>query len=126
MNIPNLGELESAVMEHLWAVGQGDAKSVHRALKPARPISLNTIQSTVERLARKGLLVRHKVSRAYVYVPTLSREDWAARVINEVLGDAPGEAVLAAFVDYAAAIDTDSLDRLEQLVAARKRREAGE
>lgn len=124
MSIPPLGELETAVLDYLWAVKQADAKTVHRALGPARGISLNTIQSTVERLARKGFLVREKVSHAYVYAPALTREAWTAKVINNVLGETTSDGVLAAFVDFAARLDEGSLDRLEQMVAERKRQEA--
>lgn len=124
MTIPNLGELETAVLDYLWRVQQADAKTIHRGLAPARAISLNTIQSTAERLVRKRLLVREKISHAYQYAPALTREEWAAKVINDVLGDATAEGVLAAFVDLAASLDADSLDRLEQMLAERKRQEA--
>jgi predicted transcriptional regulator len=59
-----LGELESAVLERLWSAGPEDVKAVHQAVGARRGITLNTVQSTMERLYRKGLLARDKVSHA--------------------------------------------------------------
>src|SRR5689334_7057641 len=47
---PLLGDLESAVMNHLWAGGDGDAKAVHEKLGKRLGITLNTVQSTLKRL----------------------------------------------------------------------------
>src|SRR6266545_4001116 len=98
--LARLGDLETAVLEHVWAAGPCDVKAVHRTLGSRRGITLNTVQSTMERLFRKGLLVREKVSHAYVYSPRHTRE---------------------AFVDLAARTDEANLDRLERLIAERRK-----
>jgi predicted transcriptional regulator len=123
--LPRLGELETAVLEHVWASGPRDVKAVYRAVGAPRGITLNTVQSAMERLFRKGLLAREKVSHAYVYSPRHSREELGARMVEEVVARLlKGEAVpvLAAFVDLAARTDEANLDRLERLVAERKAR----
>lgn len=71
---PLLGELETAVMAHLWSDGEGCAKAVHVALGKRRGITLNTIQSTLKRLFEKDLLERDKVSHAHVYRARVTRE----------------------------------------------------
>ncbi|WP_041448589.1 BlaI/MecI/CopY family transcriptional regulator [Anaeromyxobacter sp. Fw109-5] len=122
--LPRLGELETAVLEHVWAAGSCDVKAVHRTLGSRRGITLNTVQSTMERLFRKGLLAREKVSHAYVYSPCHSREELGARVVEEVVSRLlQGEAVpvLEAFVDLAERTDAANLDRLERLIADRKK-----
>lgn len=119
----NLGELEMAVLEHLWLKVSGDAKAVHNCIGTPRGISQNTIQSTLERLFRKGLLGREKVSHAYVYSPLVQREELMTQLIDEVvktLSDGKTDYLLSAFVDYAARADESSLDRLEQLIAQRR------
>lgn len=118
-----LGELESSVMEHLWSHGPSDVKAVHRAVGVRRRITLNTVQSTMERLHRKGLLDREKVSHAYVYSARQSREEHGASVVEEVVSRVLGgqtEPMLAAFVDVAARAGKEHLDRLEELVVARR------
>ncbi len=125
--LPRLGELETAVLEHVWAAGPRDVKSVHRALGAPRGITLNTVQSAMERLFRKGLLAREKVSHAYVYSSRQTREEHGARVVEEVVARLlQGESipVLQAFVDVAARSDQANLDRLERLIAERKRKDS--
>ena len=122
---PYLGELEIAVMEHLWSVGAADAKSVHRHLGVARGVTANTIQSTVERLFKKGLLKREKVSHAYVYSPDVTRERLMADMIDNVVSKLSGgstEAMLSSFVDLADRAEEDTLDRLEAMIADRRRK----
>lgn len=119
-----LGDLETAVMEHCWLVGEGDAKSVHRAIGEPRQITLNTIQSTLKRLYAKGLLARHKVSHAHVYVPRMSREAFQRDLLGEIatqLSRGEPADMLAAFVDLADRAGTDALEQLESLVAERLR-----
>ncbi len=119
-----IGVLEKAVLEHLWSVGAAHAKAVHDAIGTRRGITLSTIQSTLERLHDKGLLCRGKVSHAYVYVPKLQREQLMGRIIEDVMtafSDGKSQPMLSAFVDFAARVDEENLDRLERLIAARRR-----
>lgn len=122
-----LGELELAVMEHLWEVGAADVKTVHTALARDSRRSLNTTQSTLERLSRKGILSRRKHSRAFVYEPALSREAFLIRTMSEIaasLGGADSNALMATFVELAGRDDAANLDRLEQLIEQHRRRGA--
>lgn len=120
---PYLGALELAVIEELWSQGSLDAKGVHRCVGVRRGISLNTVQSTLERLFRKGLLRREKVSHSFLYTPALRREELMGRLIAEVaetLSNGHPEPMLAAFVDFAAKVDEENLSRLENLIAERR------
>jgi predicted transcriptional regulator len=119
-----LGDLEGAVMTHLWdGGGAADVKAVYEAIGRARRITLNTVQSTMERLFRKGLLGREKVSHAYVYAPRVSRAEFGARLMHDVAREVFGgtvEPLLAAFVDLTARTGEADLARLERLIAARR------
>jgi predicted transcriptional regulator len=122
-----LGELERAVMEHVWSKGQADVKDVYRAVGARRRITSNTVQSTLERLFRKGLLDRDKVSHAYVYRAALTREAYGATLVSSVVDDVLGhdrEAMLSAFVDVTARTGEDALARLEKLIAERRKAES--
>lgn len=119
MEIPALGELEMAVLEFLWAHGTSEAKDVHRALGEEREITLSTIQSTLERLHRKRLLMREKVSHAFRYATVLTRSEFRARAMAEAAGnlrEADSNGVLAAFVDLVARSDKHALDELARIV----------
>ena len=119
-----LGDLEIATLEAIWAHGNTDARVLHERFGESRRISLSTVQSTLERLHRKGLLFREKVSHAYVYAPAQTRETVMARLVDEAVGrfsNRHSAGLLAAFAGLTASATPETLAALEQLVAeARK------
>ena len=86
--------------------------------------SSNTIQSALERLYRKGMLHRRKVSHAFYYAPAMTRAAFAAGVLDGVASALGGGAqpLLAAFVEHAEQIDPAALDQLEALVRSARAR----
>lgn len=120
---PWLGELESAVMDYLWAGGDGEAKAVHQALGERRGITVNTIQSTLKRLYEKALLARDKVSHAHVYRPRISREDFQRGLLDQLVTElmrGEASAMVSAFVDLTERAGPEHLARLEAMVAERR------
>lgn len=120
--LPRLGDLELTLLEFLWRVGPCTVTDAHLAVGAPRAITPNTVGSAMERLYRKGLLTRAKVSHAYQYRPTVSREQFAARRILEA---APSPSLtrvglLSAFVELVAEQDESSLDHLQALINARR------
>jgi predicted transcriptional regulator len=124
----HLGPLEAAVLRHLWPRGSASVKSIYRALGPRRGITLNTVQSAADRLYRKNLLAREKVSRAYVYSPAVSCGELGTRILEQALVQLAGEpsALISAVVDYADREGDELLAELEALVAERRRQRQGE
>jgi predicted transcriptional regulator len=122
---PFLGDLETAVMNHVWTEGTADAKAVHTRLGKRRGITLNTIQSTLKRLYEKGLLERDKVSHAHVYRARVSREEFHRDLVAELVGglmSGHADALVSAFVDVAERAGPDTLERLGALVAERRKK----
>lgn len=120
-----LGELERAVMAHLWEAGEADVKATWQTVGRRRKVTLNTIQSTMDRLFKKGLLDRTKVSHAFVYTPALTRAEFRNKIIRQAAESVSGgeaDTMLAAFVDVAAEVGDGTLARLEALIAERRRR----
>ena len=118
-----LGELELAVCNALWELKQGDVRAVHGHIGVARGISSNTIQSTMERLYRKGVLSREKVSHAFQYSPLISRAGFAAGVMDGLAAALGAQPLLSAFVEHSEHLDAAMLDELEasvQKMRARK------
>jgi predicted transcriptional regulator len=124
-----LGELELEVLEYLWANREGHVKQVHEGIGVSRNNTLNTIQSTLDRLYKKGLLGRTKVAHSYVYKCNYSRTEILTRKINDLAHElASGEtsSVLAAFVEFTARLDASKISELETLIAAHKRNFQGD
>lgn len=122
---PEIGALELDVLKHLWSAADGvDARTVLESLH-GRTISLSTVQATLERLHRKALLSREKVSRAYLYSPAVSREQLISMLIGDVarrLADDGLEPVISGFVDFVGETDPALLDRLESCAKRRQSR----
>lgn len=118
---PVLGELETAVLDHLWRHHHASAKDIHAVLGPARGCSLSTVQSTLERLHRKQLLNRRKTSHAYTYAPRVEREALVGRLMRDVLERFNGDfaASLSAFVGSSEDLDHETLEKLEALLRER-------
>jgi predicted transcriptional regulator len=97
--VPNLGELERAVMERLWAAdGPLTARAVLDGLT-SRDLATTTVLTVLGRLERKGLVARERDGRAHHYRSTGSREDHIAELMNDALDAADDRgAALARFV----------------------------
>ncbi|MEK7260334.1 MAG: BlaI/MecI/CopY family transcriptional regulator [Pseudomonadota bacterium] len=126
--LPNtLGELELLVMEALWQQPHQDAKNVCSNIPSNKQPTLSTVQSTLERLYKKGLVDRIKSGHAYTYYASVSRSNLLARLMGDVihlLHDGRLETILSSFVNVAADLDEKSLSDLEALIA-RKKQELG-
>lgn len=120
--MPKLGDLEIAVLEHVWVLSGATAKSTHAAIGVCRNISPNTVQSAMERLYRKGLLEREKSGHSYQYTAAVEREALIARLIGSVLGRFGGDApsAIAAFIESSEDIDPEELERLEAILRQRR------
>jgi len=121
-----LGQLELAVLNYLWAHETCCVKSLHAAIGIQRGISLNTVQSTLERLFKKKLLSRIKVSHAYQYKAAVDRTQLLTRRLDDItseIADGQTNFVLAAFIEFTARLDDTSLERLEQLITQHKNKD---
>jgi predicted transcriptional regulator len=118
-----LGELETAVMEHLWQYPRQTVSEVEDRLNRVRPIAHTTVLTTLDRLHRKGYLMREKEGKAFVYAPRYSREEFERGMAEEVLGailKGMGEPVLSTFVDMVGE-DEAQLQKLEALIREKRK-----
>lgn len=124
-----LGELEKIVLQYLWNKKEADAKQVHSVLGVTRGNSLNTIQSTLDRLFKKELLSRSKQGHAYCYRAKVDRESLIAQLITNVTSDfvKDGEnSLIAAFSSASSQLDDAQLDTLESLIEEQRKLRKGQ
>ena len=108
----SLGELERAVMERLWAADGPLAAATLRDELADRGLALTTVHTVLTRLESKGFVV-HDDARPRRFTARASREDHAAELMHEVLGQAGDrQAVLARFVGSASSGEAEMLRRL--------------
>lgn len=94
----SLGDLERAVMERLWRAQAPVAAATLRDELADRGVALTTVHTVLTRLEHKGF-VRHDEGRPRRFAARASREEHAAELMHEVLGQsADRQAVLARFV----------------------------
>lgn len=120
-----LGELEKRVLQYLWKTPEADAKQVHEALTKRQGGALNTIQSTLDRLFKKGLLARQKQGHAYFYRAKVGKEELITQLIQNVAGGfiSEGEdSLIAAFSSVSAGLDDEKLSQLEALIRQRRQK----
>jgi predicted transcriptional regulator len=120
-----LGELEKQVLEYLWKTQPADAKQVHSYFEKNRGGSLNTIQSTLERLFKKDLLGRIKNGHAFQYYPRVERHELIGQLIKNVTHDFVAEdenSVVAAFSSISSDLDEKQLDKLEAMIEQQRQK----
>ena len=123
--MPDLGERELEVLEVLWIGGQRSAQSVRNAL-PGVAVSLSTVQSTLERLHRKELLVRNKDGRAYQYEALVTRSQLIGGLLRDLADDVAGGDIapmLSGFLDYVASEAPELGPRVSQALALEAKEE---
>jgi BlaI family transcriptional regulator, penicillinase repressor len=81
----DLAPLELDCMNILWPVGEGTVREIRDRLADRRPRAYTTIMTIMDRLARKGIVERRKVGRAYLYRPNLSAEDARSQALAQVI-----------------------------------------
>lgn len=110
-----LGNLERAFMEALWdADGALSARDVQAACVD-RHLAYATVRTVLNRLAAKGLVMRVRAERAWLYEPAATRETFVAELMMQALnltGDR--EAALTAFARVVQPAEAEALrDALE-------------
>ncbi|MFT4294937.1 MAG: BlaI/MecI/CopY family transcriptional regulator [Micropruina sp.] len=81
--MPVFGELEQAVMDVLWSSPTAlSVRAVQAALAGERELAYTTVMTVMDRLAKKGQLLRELDGRAWHYRPAQS---WAELVRDEIV-----------------------------------------
>lgn len=119
-----LGQLETVVMDRLWAWGRPCAvREVLEDLQRERSIAYTTVMTVMDNLQRKGLLKRVLDGRAYRYEPVQTREEHTATLMGQVLdGSGDRTATLLRFVEQMPAAEAARLrEALAEATPPRKR-----
>lgn len=114
--LTGLGDLERAVMDHLWGTGEAQTvRQVHESLCAHRELAYTTVMTVLQRLARKNLVEQIRDDRAHRYAPTHGRDELVAGLMVDALDQAADSgdrhAALVHFVERVGADEADALRR---------------
>jgi len=120
-----LGELESEVMETIWARGETTVRDVHSCLLSEREIAYTTVMTVMSRLSEKGLLLREADGNSYIYRPAVTRQVFVAQAVGEVLDALLTSHAPQTVSHFAASLDKVSAEEIRQLEELIKKRKGG-
>jgi predicted transcriptional regulator len=106
--VKQLGELERAIMEVVWSAAA--PVSVREVLVQLPGRAYTTVMTVLDRLARKGVVTRELVGKAWLYTATLSREEFVAQLMLGVLSQADSRD--AALIHFARSVTPDEANAL--------------
>jgi BlaI family transcriptional regulator, penicillinase repressor len=81
--LPDLGELERAVMRLIWAGGSMTAEAVRKELR--RPLKESTVRTVLRHLEDKGYVTHTVDGRTYVFQATQMRGQVAAKAVRRIV-----------------------------------------
>jgi predicted transcriptional regulator len=102
----SLGALEREVMQLAWSRAEVSVRDACERLGSS--VAYTTVMTTMDRLFKKGLLLRRKVGRAFVYRAASTQQELE-------------NAVLSSLVEAVSERDRALLSELERLVREKRR-----
>lgn len=115
-----LGELEAAIMDVMWdRPDPATVRDILEHLTPQRALAYTTVMTVMDNLHRKDLLSREKAGRAWLYAATVSRAEYTAQLMREVLASAGDES--AALTHFVAIMTDEESQELRGLLRRRGR-----
>lgn len=119
-----LGPLEQRLLEVLWGRGSATVRELIDA--ECQGLAYTTVMTTLDRLYKKNLLVRHPEARAFRYTPSVTREqlhqEAAAEAFRQLFEACPAASLpLSCLVEVVTQRDVELLNDLLRLVEAKRR-----
>jgi BlaI family transcriptional regulator, penicillinase repressor len=118
----NLGEVEQAVLEHVWSHGPCTAEACREALADTRPMKESTVRTVLRRLEEKGYVSHTTAGRTFIFRASQDRQNVAVRAVRNIIDRFCGgsaEELLIGMVDHQV-LDRKQLERLSRRIAEQK------
>ena len=83
--LDNLGELQRAVIDVVWELGEASVHQVRKKLALKKKLAYTTVLTTLQKLEKTGWLRHRNEGKTYIYIPTRSREEAGARSVRKFM-----------------------------------------
>jgi len=123
-DLKELSDLEVAVMDVVWELGEPSSAEVVERFTARRPLAATTIRTVLASIEKKGYLERvPTVERGLRYRPRVSREAVAGRslrkLVRTLFGGSPRHAV--AYLVKQGDLEEADLDEIGRMIENHKR-----
>ena len=115
---PLHGQLQHEVLQAVWRLEAATVDQVRTALLPRHPVAYNTVQTILNRLAKRGLVERERLGKSFQYRPQLSEAEHLTEEIRRALEGASSEAREAALAGLIGDLERGELSRLRRRAKA--------
>ena len=109
-----LSEKEEALMQVIWRLEKAFARDVREALPDPKP-HINTVATTMRRLADKGFLIYEDFGTTYRYSAAISQKDYTNKFVKPLLTRLFGNSMKNA-VAFFAEQEEVSVEELKEIV----------
>jgi predicted transcriptional regulator len=109
-----LSEKEEVLMKVIWKLKKAFAKDVREALPDPKP-HINTVATTMRRLADKGFLKYEDFGASYRYSAALSKKEYTTRFVKPLLAGLFGNS-MKNVVSFFAEEEEVTLEELKEIV----------
>jgi BlaI family transcriptional regulator, penicillinase repressor len=99
-------------MDAIWKLGEATVDDVRIQQPPRRRSAYTTVQTVMNRLLERGLLVRERRGKAFVYRARYEESELIAMAIRDQLAAASPDTRRAALVNLVGELSPEELDEL--------------
>ena len=121
--VEELGTLQAAALEAVWALGEATVHQVREELAKDRPLAYTTVLTALQKLEKAGWLTHRVEGRSYVYLPTTTRPQSvsasALRLVKRSFGGDPLR-LFRQLLD-ARPYSNEELKELRRMIAAKQK-----
>lgn len=80
-----LTDVELELMTILWRIGEGSVNDVIKHLPAHRDLAYTSVSTMLRILEQKQVLRNRKEGRGHIYMPVLSKSEYEARAVKNVV-----------------------------------------
>jgi len=126
-SLDDMGELQRAVLEAVWELGEANVHQVRGRLAGRKQLAYTTVLSAMQKLEKAGWLKHRAEGKTYVYLPVQTREQAGAGSVRGFLNRVfAGDAVaMLQHLIRESKLSADDLGELKRLID-QKEQEQGE
>jgi BlaI family penicillinase repressor len=122
-SLDDLGELQRAVLETIWELGEANVHQVRERLAQKKQLAYTTVLSVMQKLEKAGWLEHRAEGKSYVYTPTQTRDQAGAGSVRRFLNSIFAGDSIAMFQHLIreSDLDADELGELKRLIEQKEK-----